>query len=126
MLFHRGEVARDQLGRHGRGAVRQQVGDPDRAGVSVAGLEDLQRGAVVCQSLALGRPGQPATIVVEVEDRFAHHPAVLEGDDPGRAVRLQFGMFQHRRAEPDVDLADVAHRVPHLLRRGVDEDLLVD
>jgi hypothetical protein len=67
--------------------------------------------------------GEPARVVVQIDQTFADNRSVEERDDPVATVKLRVGCEPGRKAV--MQCAEVAQRVPHVAWVGVDVDLHV-
>jgi predicted amidohydrolase YtcJ len=62
--------------------------------------------------------------VIHIDDQLTRHSAAREGEDSGVSVEARGDdMARH---EAPMHRADIAHRRPLLLRRGLDHDFLVN
>ena len=76
------------------------------------------------QPLADDGVGQSPPVVIAIDQQLARHGAVREGHDARVAVEL--GVEDEARRQPCVQRAEIAHRVPDVVCRCVDDDIFVN
>src|SRR5262249_55806340 len=104
--------------------MRQHIGNPDQSAASFTVRDDLHRGAVLLHALADGGIDQSPPRIVAVNQKLARHRAVGEGNDASLA--LEPGVEHEARHEAVMQGAEVTHRVPYLIRRRIDWNVLVN
>lgn len=107
--------------------VRQNVRNPDDAAGGGTLGEYLKGGMVVRHphpSAAHDGVCQPARLLIDIDDQFAHLPAIVEGQNPG--IPFQVSVHHAVRQEAGVHSTDIAERLPYQVWRGGDDDLLYE
>jgi hypothetical protein len=107
-----------------RERVWQQVGDPHDAATPVTIRYNLEGCVVMSGSPFDDGVGQSACAIVHVDNPFAHHLTICEGDDPG--VSLEPGVNHELLRKPCVDGAHVAYCSPNVFCWRVDREFLAN
>jgi hypothetical protein len=88
--------------------------------------DDLHRRVVVREPAADDGPDEAPLLVVDIDDEFARLHAVREAHDARPRRVLHAARGQEARRDAGVHGADIAHRVPHRIGVGFNQDFLVD
>ena len=94
--------------------IGQEVGDPNNAALIVAMCEDLRRCIVVGQWSSDRRPGEPARVIVEIDDQLLHDHAGAKRYNP--RTRLQARINNETGYKPVMQGSNIPNGRPGVCR----------